>query len=160
MKWNARMNELTLYLTADVEAAAELGRTLLERNRELETTIRQLQAVLEDQSQEMQVIAPHTPQSAAKLSIHSAGAAEFYANFSIKFDNNSPNCQIFTKFALKIAFNVFYTSTNFQFDNSIRTDDISNHAFMQIKSHKKSIQFTLSSDFHQICSKNSLKHPL
>ena len=66
MTRNVGMNQLTLHSTADVEAAAELGRTLLERNRELETTIRQLQAVLEDQSQEMQVTAPHTPQSAAK----------------------------------------------------------------------------------------------
>ncbi len=52
--------ELTLVsllvpIRADVEAAAELGRTLLERNRELETTIRQQQAMLDDQDQEMQV---------------------------------------------------------------------------------------------------------
>ena len=39
----------------DVEAAAELGRTLLERNRDLESTIRQQQVVLDDQSQEMEV---------------------------------------------------------------------------------------------------------
>ena len=40
---------------ADVEAAAELGRTLLERNRDLESTIRHQQVVLDDQSQEMEV---------------------------------------------------------------------------------------------------------
>ena len=39
----------------DAEAAAELGRTLLERNRELESTIRQQQALIDDQTQEMQV---------------------------------------------------------------------------------------------------------
>lgn len=39
-----------------MEAAAELGRTLLERNRELESTVRQQQAVIDDQTQEMQVI--------------------------------------------------------------------------------------------------------
>ncbi len=39
----------------DVEAAAELGRTLLERNRELESTVRQQQAVIDDQTQEMEV---------------------------------------------------------------------------------------------------------
>lgn len=38
-----------------MEAAAELGRTLLERNRELETTVRQQQAVIDDQTQEMEV---------------------------------------------------------------------------------------------------------
>ncbi|XP_057377866.1 cerebellar degeneration-related protein 2-like isoform X1 [Daphnia carinata] len=40
----------------DVEAAAELGRTLLERNRELETTVRQQQAVIDDQTQEMEYL--------------------------------------------------------------------------------------------------------
>ncbi|KAI9557828.1 hypothetical protein GHT06_014577 [Daphnia sinensis] len=40
----------------DVEAAAELGRTLLERNRELESTVRQQQAVIDDQTQEMQYL--------------------------------------------------------------------------------------------------------
>ena len=38
-----------------MEAAAELGRTLLERNRELESTVRQQQAVIDDQTQEMEV---------------------------------------------------------------------------------------------------------
>lgn len=42
-------------LWIDAEAAAELGRTLLERNRELESTIRQQQIVIDDQAQEMQV---------------------------------------------------------------------------------------------------------
>lgn len=41
---------------SDVEAAAELGRTLLERNRELESTVRHQQAVIDDQTQEMEVI--------------------------------------------------------------------------------------------------------
>lgn len=39
-----------------MEAAAELGRTLLERNRELESTVRQQQAVIDDQTQEMEVM--------------------------------------------------------------------------------------------------------
>lgn len=39
-----------------MEAAAELGRTLLERNRQLESTVRQQQAVIDDQTQEMQVL--------------------------------------------------------------------------------------------------------
>ena len=40
----------------DVEAAAELGRTLLERNRELESTVRKQQALIDDQTQEIEVI--------------------------------------------------------------------------------------------------------
>ncbi len=43
-------------IKTDVEAAAELGRTLLERNRELESTVRQQQAVIDDQTQEMEVM--------------------------------------------------------------------------------------------------------
>ncbi|XP_057377867.1 cerebellar degeneration-related protein 2-like isoform X2 [Daphnia carinata] len=44
------------WIAQDVEAAAELGRTLLERNRELETTVRQQQAVIDDQTQEMEYL--------------------------------------------------------------------------------------------------------
>lgn len=44
------------FFVLDVEAAAELGRTLLERNRELESTVRHQQAVIDDQTQEMEVI--------------------------------------------------------------------------------------------------------
>lgn len=44
------------WIAQDVEAAAELGRTLLERNRQLESTVRQQQAVIDDQTQEMQYL--------------------------------------------------------------------------------------------------------
>jgi len=44
------------WIAQDVEAAAELGRTLLERNRDLESTIRHQQVVLDDQSQEMEYL--------------------------------------------------------------------------------------------------------
>lgn len=50
---------------SDVEAAAELGRSLLERNRELEATVRQQQALIEDQALEMQVIPSSGPLSGA-----------------------------------------------------------------------------------------------
>lgn len=40
----------------DLQLAAELGKTLLERNKELEGTIKQQQIVIEDQSQEIEVI--------------------------------------------------------------------------------------------------------
>ena len=40
---------------ADLQLAAELGNTLLERNKELEATIRQQQTVIEDQLQEIEV---------------------------------------------------------------------------------------------------------
>jgi hypothetical protein len=35
--------------------AAELGKTLLERNRELETSLKHHQAIIEDQGQEIEV---------------------------------------------------------------------------------------------------------
>lgn len=39
----------------DLQLAAELGKTLLERNHELEENTRRLQAVIEHQSQEIEV---------------------------------------------------------------------------------------------------------
>ena len=42
-------------VVADLQLAAELGNTLLERNKELEATIRQQQTVIEDQLQEIEV---------------------------------------------------------------------------------------------------------
>jgi len=41
---------------ADLQLAAELGKTLLERNKELETNLRQQQNVVEDRNQEIEVI--------------------------------------------------------------------------------------------------------
>ena len=40
---------------ADLQLAAELGNTLLERNKDLEATIRHQQGVIEDQIQEIEV---------------------------------------------------------------------------------------------------------
>lgn len=40
---------------ADLQLAAELGKTLLERNKELETALKQHQNVIEDQAQEIEV---------------------------------------------------------------------------------------------------------
>jgi uncharacterized protein (DUF305 family) len=40
---------------ADLQLAAELGKTLLERNKELENTLKQHQNVIEDQTQEIEV---------------------------------------------------------------------------------------------------------
>ena len=40
---------------SDLQLAAELGKTLLERNKELEGSIKDQQAVIEDQSQEIEV---------------------------------------------------------------------------------------------------------
>lgn len=39
----------------DLQLAAELGKTLLERNKELETSLKNHQNVIEDQSQEIEV---------------------------------------------------------------------------------------------------------
>ena len=40
---------------SDLQLAAELGNTLLERNKDLEETIRHQQGVIEDQVQEIEV---------------------------------------------------------------------------------------------------------
>lgn len=43
------------FLFTDLQLAAELGKTLLERNKELESTIKQQQIIIDDQSQEIEV---------------------------------------------------------------------------------------------------------
>lgn len=43
------------HFVTDLQLAAELGKTLLERNKELETALRQHQNVIEDQAQEIEV---------------------------------------------------------------------------------------------------------
>lgn len=40
---------------SDLQLAAELGKTLLERNKELETALKQHQNVIEEQTQEIEV---------------------------------------------------------------------------------------------------------
>lgn len=47
-------SNIALFVT-DLQLAAELGKTLLERNKELETALRQHQNVIEDQTQEIEV---------------------------------------------------------------------------------------------------------
>lgn len=44
-----------LCCVADLQLAAELGKTLLERNKELETNLRQQQNIVEDRNQEIEV---------------------------------------------------------------------------------------------------------
>ena len=43
------------FFLPDLQLAAELGKTLLERNKELEGNLRDHQSVIEDQSQEIEV---------------------------------------------------------------------------------------------------------
>lgn len=45
-----------LMFCADLQLAAELGKTLLERNKELENIIKLNQATVEEQAQEIEVI--------------------------------------------------------------------------------------------------------
>ncbi|KAH9365265.1 hypothetical protein HPB48_007135 [Haemaphysalis longicornis] len=45
--------------TTNLQLAAELGKTLLERNQELEETVRQQQVLIEEQEQELQVYTAH-----------------------------------------------------------------------------------------------------
>ena len=40
---------------SDLQLAAELGKTLLERNKELETSLKHQQAIIDDQAQEIEV---------------------------------------------------------------------------------------------------------
>jgi hypothetical protein len=47
--------------------AAELGKTLLERNRELETSLKHHQAIIEDQGQEIEVSVRPLHRLAAEL---------------------------------------------------------------------------------------------
>lgn len=44
-----------MFCVADLQLAAELGKTLLERNKELETNLRQQQNIVEDRNQEIEV---------------------------------------------------------------------------------------------------------
>ena len=46
---------LTFLYHLDLQLAAELGNTLLERNKDLESTIKHQQGVIEDQIQEIEV---------------------------------------------------------------------------------------------------------
>lgn len=43
------------FVFTDLQLAAELGKTLLERNKELETQLKQQQTVIEDREQEIEV---------------------------------------------------------------------------------------------------------
>jgi len=53
----SRLNKQRLVsLEEDLQLAAELGKTLLERNKELEATIRHQQSIIEDQVQEIQYL--------------------------------------------------------------------------------------------------------
>jgi hypothetical protein len=44
-----------VFVLTDLQLAAELGKTLLERNKELENSLKQHQNVIEDQTQEIEV---------------------------------------------------------------------------------------------------------
>ena len=48
---------------SDLQLAAELGKTLLERNKELETSLKHQQAIIDDQAQEIEV----SPQKSLKI---------------------------------------------------------------------------------------------
>lgn len=46
---------LCFFVFIDLQLAAELGKTLLERNKELECSLKQHQTVIDDQTQEIEV---------------------------------------------------------------------------------------------------------
>ena len=49
------MRQIQGLFVSDLQLAAELGKTLLERNKELEGTLRDQRSIIEDQSQEIEV---------------------------------------------------------------------------------------------------------
>jgi hypothetical protein len=53
--WDYSIELECLQGTQDLQLAAELGKTLLERNKELEIALKQHQNVIEDQAQEIEV---------------------------------------------------------------------------------------------------------
>uniref|UniRef100_A0A1E1W3Y1 Cerebellar degeneration-related protein 2-like n=1 Tax=Pectinophora gossypiella TaxID=13191 RepID=A0A1E1W3Y1_PECGO len=58
--WDYTVELECLQGTEDLQLAAELGKTLLERNKELETALRQHQNVIEDQAQEIEYLTKQT----------------------------------------------------------------------------------------------------
>jgi len=60
-EWSMLCQECTdCWSPNDLQLAAELGKTLLERNKELEGTLKDQQAVIEDQSQEIEYLTKQT----------------------------------------------------------------------------------------------------
>jgi hypothetical protein len=56
MDWSTLCQDCTdCWTNEDLQLAAELGKTLLERNKELEIALKQHQNVIEDQAQEIEV---------------------------------------------------------------------------------------------------------
>ncbi|GBP14122.1 Cerebellar degeneration-related protein 2-like [Eumeta japonica] len=58
--WDYTVELECLQGSEDLQLAAELGKTLLERNKELETALRQHQNVIEDQAQEIEYLTKQT----------------------------------------------------------------------------------------------------
>lgn len=60
LDWSALCQDPDRWSPTDLQLAAELGKTLLERNKELETSLRQHQNVIEDQTQEIEYLTKQT----------------------------------------------------------------------------------------------------
>ncbi|XP_021965370.1 uncharacterized protein DDB_G0283357 isoform X2 [Folsomia candida] len=74
--WNMLDNDCNNWTLQDLQLAAELGRTLLERNEELETELKQQQVVIDDQAQEIEFL---TKQSIS-MKEESANRSKIYEN--------------------------------------------------------------------------------
>lgn len=59
-EWSMLSHDSMEWSSADLQLAAELGKTLLERNKELETCIKQHQNVIDDQTQEIEYLRKQT----------------------------------------------------------------------------------------------------
>ncbi|EEC03584.1 hypothetical protein IscW_ISCW001862 [Ixodes scapularis] len=60
-----------MWCCADLQLAAELGKTLLERNQELEDTVRQQQVLIEEQAQELQRVRARVSDGVCRVAVES-----------------------------------------------------------------------------------------
>lgn len=60
LDWHSLFQDITRCTKSDLQLAAELGKTLLERNKELETTLKHHQNVIDDQAQEIEYLQKQT----------------------------------------------------------------------------------------------------
>ncbi|XP_077283761.1 cerebellar degeneration-related protein 2-like isoform X3 [Arctopsyche grandis] len=58
--WSALPEDVEEWIHSDLQLAAELGKTLLERNKELEISLKQHQNIIEDQAQEIEYLTKQT----------------------------------------------------------------------------------------------------
>ncbi|XP_055709144.1 cerebellar degeneration-related protein 2-like isoform X2 [Phlebotomus papatasi] len=81
--WSMLCQESKNWTLSDLQLAAELGKTLLERNKELESDLRQHQAIINDQAQEIEYL---TKQTAALREVNDS-RLRMYENIEISISD-------------------------------------------------------------------------